>query len=64
MRNTPAAFRGEYFSDHVRDFLCERVAIELDREAAIEAGGELLGRRSHVEFALAAPIQVLALGAQ
>ncbi|HEY6036160.1 MAG TPA: diacylglycerol kinase family protein [Kofleriaceae bacterium] len=62
MRNTPAAFRGEYFSDRVHDFLCDRVAIELDREAAIEAGGELLGRRSRVELALGAPVTVLALG--
>jgi len=64
MRNTPAAFRGEYFSDRVHDFLCDRVAIELDREAAIEAGGELLGRRSRVELALGTPVTVLALGPQ
>jgi diacylglycerol kinase family enzyme len=61
MRNTPAAFRGEYFSENVRDFMCDRVVIELDREAAIEAGGELLGRRSRVELALGTPITVLAL---
>ena len=64
MRNTPAAFRGEYFSDRVHDFLCDRVAIELDRDAAIEAGGELLGRRSRVELALGTPVTVLALGPQ
>lgn len=61
MRNTPAAFRGEYFSEHVADFLCERVRIDLDRETAIEAGGELLGRRDHVELAMSAPITVVAL---
>jgi diacylglycerol kinase family enzyme len=61
MRNTPAAFRGEYFSDHVADFLCERVSIDLDAETAIEAGGELLGRRNHVELALSAPVAVVAL---
>ena len=61
MRNTPAAFRGEYFSEHVTDFLCDRVAIELDQETAIEAGGELLGRRNHVELALSAPITMVAL---
>ena len=61
MRNTPAAFRGEYFSDHVTDFLCDRVSIALDRETAIEAGGELLGRRNHVELAIAHPITMLAL---
>ena len=61
MRSTPAAFRGEYFSDHVRDFMCDRVAIELDRESAIEAGGELLGRRSRIELALGAPISIVSL---
>jgi diacylglycerol kinase family enzyme len=61
MRSTPAAFRGEYFSEHVRDFLCDRVAVELDAETAIEAGGELLGRRRHVELSLGNPITVVAL---
>lgn len=61
MRSTPAAFRGEYFSEHVRDFMCDRVSIALDRETAIEAGGELLGRRNHIELSLGAPITVLAL---
>jgi hypothetical protein len=63
LRSAPAAFRGEYFSEHVRDFLCDRVAIELDREAAVEAGGELLGRRHRVELALGAPATVAALHA-
>lgn len=62
LRSTPAAFRGEYFSDHVADFLCDRVAIELDREVAVEAGGELLGRRRHFELALGAPATMIALG--
>ena len=61
VRNTPAAFRGEYFSDHVCDFLCDRVAIELDTEAPIEAGGELLGHHRHVELGLAAPVTLVAL---
>ena len=61
LRNTPAAFRGEYFSDHVSDFLCDRVAIDLDTEAPIEAGGELLGRRRHVELGLTAPVTLVAL---
>ena len=61
MRNTPAAFRGDYFSEHVTDFLCDRVAIDLDQETAVEAGGELLGRRNHVELSLAPPITMLAL---
>jgi diacylglycerol kinase family enzyme len=63
MVNTPAAFRGQYFSDHVTDFLCDRVAIELDRESPIEAGGELLGRRTRVELALGTPIEILSLPA-
>ncbi|CAN5921425.1 hypothetical protein BH11MYX3_BH11MYX3_17990 [soil metagenome] len=61
LRNTPAAFRGDYFSDHVTDFLCDRVAIELDRETAIEAGGELLGRRTRVELGLTPPVTLVSL---
>ena len=61
LRNTPAAFRGDYFSDHVTDFLCDRVAIELDREAAIEAGGELLGRRTRIELALTETVTLVSL---
>ncbi|HEX7704402.1 MAG TPA: diacylglycerol kinase family protein [Kofleriaceae bacterium] len=64
MVNTPAAFRGQYFSDHVTDFMCDRVAIELDRESPIEAGGELLGRRTRVELALGTPIEILSLPAR
>ncbi|HEX3759719.1 MAG TPA: diacylglycerol kinase family protein [Kofleriaceae bacterium] len=62
LRQAPAAFRGEYFSARVHDFLCERVAIELDAEAPIEAGGELLDRRRRVELALAPPVTLVALG--
>jgi diacylglycerol kinase family enzyme len=61
MRNTPAAFRGDYFSDHVTDYMCERVSVTLDRETAIEAGGELLGRRDRVELAIAPPVTVVGL---
>ena len=61
MLNAPAAFRGEYFSDHVSDFTCDRVSIELDRESPIEAGGELLGRRTHLELALGASIGIISL---
>jgi hypothetical protein len=64
MRNLPKVFRGDYFSDRVQDFLCDRVAIELDREVAIEAGGELLGRRSRVELALGTPVTVLSLASR
>jgi len=61
VRNTPAAFRGEYFSDNVRDFLCDRVQIELDQETAIEAGGELLGDRRQVEVSLGRPATLATL---
>lgn len=61
VRRTPAAFRGEYFSAHVHDFLCERVAIELDAESPVEAGGELLARCRRVELGLAAPVMLVAL---
>ena len=33
MRAVRPAFRGEYFSERVHDFWCDRVAIQLDREA-------------------------------
>ena len=58
LRHVPAAFRGDYFSEHTADFLCDRVAIDLDRETAVEAGGELLGRHRHVELALTAPVTI------
>ena len=61
-RNTPAAFRGDYFSDRVCDFLCDRVEIAFDRDTAIEAGGELLGRERRVELALGAPMTLATLG--
>lgn len=61
LRRAPAAFRGEYFSEHVADFLCDRVLVELDREAAVEAGGELLGRRRRIEIALAPPVTLVSL---
>jgi diacylglycerol kinase family enzyme len=61
LRSAPAAFRGEYFSDHVHDFLCERVAVELDADSPIEAGGELLDRRRRLELGLAAPVRLARL---
>ena len=59
VRNTPAAFRGEYFSPRVHDFLVERVALELDAEVPVEAGGELLGRHARIELAIAPPVWML-----
>jgi len=61
LRNTPAAFRGEYFSDHVRDFLCDRVVIAVDGETPVEAGGELLGRHDRVELALSPAVTLISL---
>lgn len=61
MRSMPAAFRGDYFSDNVRDFLCDRAQIELDRETDMEAGGELLGLRTHVEIGMGRPATIATL---
>ncbi len=61
VRNTPAAFRGDYFSDNVRDFLCDHVRIDLDQETAIEAGGELLGRRTQLEIVMGRPATLATL---
>jgi diacylglycerol kinase family enzyme len=61
LRSIPAAFRGEYFSEHVRDFLCDRVVIELDRAATVEAGGELLGKHARVELALGREVSLRTL---
>ncbi len=61
MRAVPSAFRGDYFSEHTHDFLCDRVNIELDVESAVEAGGELLGRRRQLDLALAKPVTLVAL---
>ncbi|MBC7978836.1 MAG: hypothetical protein H7138_27955, partial [Myxococcales bacterium] len=62
LRHVPAAFRGEYFSEHTRDFLCERIAVELDAESPVEAGGELLASQRRVEIGLGAPMTIVALG--
>jgi diacylglycerol kinase family enzyme len=62
LRNTPAGFRGDYFSNHLHDFLCDRVAVELDVESPVEAGGELLGRYRRVELGLSPAITLVALG--
>jgi len=61
MRNTPAAFRGEYFSDHVADYLCDKGGVTLDRGTAVGAGVELLGRRNHIELSIGAPVTFVAL---
>lgn len=62
LRHVPAAFRGEYFSEHTADFLCERVAVELDVASPVEAGGELLASQRRVELGLGSPVTIVALG--
>lgn len=64
VRNTPAAFRGAYFSDHVTDYLCDRVVVELDRTSPVEAGGELLGSHRRIELGLAPPVTWATLRAE
>lgn len=61
LRSAPAAFRGTYFSEHVRDFLCDRVQIALDSEATVEAGGELLGRHRCIDVTLAPRVRFVHL---
>jgi diacylglycerol kinase family enzyme len=58
LRGTPAAFRGRYFADGVRDFLCDHVQIDVDREVALEAGGELLGRHRSIALRLGRPATI------
>jgi hypothetical protein len=60
-RRTPGAFRAGYPSGRARDFLCDHVQIELEEEVAVEAGGELLGRRRQLEISLCDPVTVAAL---
>ncbi len=60
-RGTPAALRAGYPAGRVRDFLCDRVQIELEEEALVEAGGELIGRRRGLEISLGDPVTVASL---
>ncbi len=57
----PVLLPGRGASGKIRDFLCDHVQIQLDGEAAVEAGGELLGRRRILEIALGDPVTVAAL---
>ena len=59
VRNIQPAFRGDYFSPRVHDFLVERIELVLDAEVPVEAGGELLGRHARIELGLAPPVWVL-----
>lgn len=61
LRSTPAAFRGRYFSEQVRDFMCERVEIALEYPVAVEAGGELLGHHQRIEVGVAPALRLVHL---
>lgn len=62
LRGAPAAFRGDHLPGRIGDFLCDHVEIRLEREVAIEAGGELIGRRRTLEIALGDPVIAASLG--
>jgi hypothetical protein len=56
----PALFRGSYRSARIRDFLCDKVTLYLDRESALQVGGDLCGKVRSVAIGLAArPIFVV-----
>lgn len=52
LRNTRAAFAGTYTGPNVHDFLADRVALTMSEPAPFEAGGEAMGKQTHVELAL------------
>lgn len=52
LAHLPAIWRGTYRSPRTRDFYCDRVAVELDRPAPFQLGGESGGAREAVELAV------------
>ena len=52
-------WRGTYRADTVHDFLCERIAIYYDDPMPLQIGGDVVGRRTLVKAALAAPVEVV-----
>jgi len=53
-------WRGSYRNDRsVHDFLCERIAIHYDEPMSLQIGGDVVGRRTLIHAALAAPIEVV-----
>jgi hypothetical protein len=62
LRGAPGPLRGPTSGGPAADFLCDHVEIRLDAEAAVEAGGELLGRRRELELRIAPPVTVATLG--
>jgi hypothetical protein len=61
LRGEPAALRRDPPAGNARDFLCDHVQIHLSEETAVAVGGELLGRRRHVEIALGEPALIASL---
>lgn len=45
----PALFRGEFEDEAIYDYFCDAVSIELTRPAALQIGGDEVGRRTKVE---------------
>ena len=53
-------WRGSYRNERtVHDFLCERIAIHYDDPMPLQVGGDVVGRRTLIRAALAAPIEVV-----
>jgi len=52
-------WRGTYRAASVHDFLCERIAIHYDEPMPLQIGGDVVGRRTLVKAALAAPVEVV-----
>jgi diacylglycerol kinase family enzyme len=58
-RNIRAIWRGSYRNRTVHDFLCEKLSIHYEHPMALQVGGDVVGRRTVVHAALAAPIEVV-----
>lgn len=53
-------WRGSYRNERtIHDFLCERIAIHYQAPMPLQIGGDVVGRRTLVRAALAAPIEVV-----
>ncbi len=60
-RNTRAAFAGHYTSDHVHDFLADRVELRVATPAPFEAGGEALGTVDKMAIGLGPELTVIGI---
>lgn len=61
LRNLPAVFKGEYRSPNLHDFLCESIAVRMERPVPVQIGGDLQeGLRDTLQISLAEkPVRVL-----